>query len=360
MDTAARPNPARPGRDQPESDQPESDRIVKLDDAGALIAAIPSLVGFHPEASFLVVTLNEDGLIGLTARIDLAPPSLYSAVVARLVRPVRQVGAEAAVLIIVSDQPDPRLPDLVRRAIAALAHINVSVPHAFWTPATVGGAPWRCFLHENCEGEVPDAATSEFAAEAARSGLVTFDRRDDLSRLLQPPDRRRMVRLSGLLNTAIRSDETTSTEYLAILRDAIAADTPPSTDEEFVRLGMAVSDYRVRDLCLRYALDDRVAPAAERLWLELTRWLPPPERAEAAVLLAACAYMRGDGAMANVALEEVRVVLPGHNLGGLLYGGIAYGMPIPQVRQILSDAAVDAQIDIEGDDDRPEAPDMSP
>jgi Domain of unknown function (DUF4192) len=340
---------AHPDPDHPELDHPEPDQVVRLADIGGLIAAIPSLLGFHPEASLIAVTVRGDGAIGPTARIDLAPPSLYGGLVASLVRSLRQVDAKRAALFLVCDHPDPRHEDLIRRSVAALAQIALPVWHAISMPSTAVGVRWRCFLHDNCAGEVPDSATSEFAAALALSGVVTFDRRGDLARLLEPPDLNRTIRLGSLLDTAIRADRTTSTEHLAVVRDAIAAESLPATDEEFVRFAMALSDYRVRDVCLRYALED--IPAAERLWLEL---------AEAAVLLGVSAYMRGDGAMANIALEAAWSVQPGHSLAGLLYGAISYGMPREQVRQVLSDAAVDAQIDIDGDRDSRKEPDMSP
>jgi hypothetical protein len=328
--------------------RPNPDRTVKLTDAGALIAALPSLMGFHPTDSLLVVTLKDDGLVGLTARSDLAPPPLHAAMVGRLVRPVRQAGARGVVLLIVCAQPDPAHEDLVRRAVADL---GVPVLHAMWTPATAPGTPWHCYLHDDCGGEVPDS--SEFAAEMTLAGHVTFDSRDDLVRLLEPPDPIRMIRLSSLLDVASRSDYTPSAEHLCTVRAAIAAGSQPATDEEFVRLALAVSDYRVRDTCIGYALDDSTAPAAEKLWLELARCLPPPERAEAAALLAASAYLRGDGALANVALDEARNALPTHNLAGLLHGAIDYGIPPSQIRQVLADAADDARIDLTEDPDMP-------
>ncbi|MFC0545364.1 DUF4192 domain-containing protein [Kutzneria chonburiensis] len=356
MHTAAHPDPDHPDQEH----HPDEDHVVRLADIGELAAAIPSLLGFHPEGSLIAVTMRGDGLIGPTARIDLAPPSLYSGLVASLVRSLRQTDARIAVLFVVCEQADPRHEDLIRRAFAALTRISVSVWHAIGMPSAEAGVRWRCYLHDDCEGEVPDSSASEFAAAVVQSGLVTFDRREDLVRQLEPPDLNRTIKLADLLDTAIRSDRTTSAEHLAVLRDAIAAATLPTTDEEFVRFGLALSDYRVRDVCLRYALDSKEVPAAERLWLELTRSLPPPERAEAAVLLGVSAYMRGDGAMANIALEEAWSVQPGHSLAGLLYGAISYGVPMEQLRLVLTDAAVDAQIDIDGDRDSPEASDMSP
>lgn len=338
MDTTARPTP---------------DRSVKLAGAGDLIAAIPSLIGFHPAESFLVVTLK-DSMVRLSVRVDLVPPPLYAAMIGRLLRPVRQAEVDAIVLLVVCAEPAPDHEDLVRRAVAAIDEIGVPVLHAVWTPSTAGGVPWRCYLHEDCGGEVSDSAGSECAAEMALAGYVTFDSRDDLVRLLDPPDPDRMVRLSRLLDVTSRTDRTLGAKHLATVRTAVTDGVLPSTDEEFVRLAMALADYRVRDVCLGYALDGTLAHAAEKLWLELARCLPPPERAEAAVLLAVSAYVHGDGALANVALDQARTALPGHNLAGLLTGAIEYGIPTDQIRQVLADAAADAQLDLD------EEADMSP
>ena len=40
--------------------------------------------------------------------------------------------------------------------VATIASAGMPVLHALWTPAAVGGAPWRCYLHSDCAGEVPD------------------------------------------------------------------------------------------------------------------------------------------------------------------------------------------------------------
>lgn len=342
MDTAARPNP---------------NRIVKLTDAGALIAAIPSLMGFHPANSFLVVTLLKGGLVGTTVRVDLPPPELHAAVVGRVLRPVRQAHAETAVVLVVCADPGPGHVDLVRQTVAGITDAGMPVLHALWTPAAVGGAPWHCYLHDDCEGEVPDPTSTECAAAMALAGLVTFESREDLVMLFEPPDPERMIRLSGVLDVTSKADRTPSVTHLSVVRAAVESGALPCTDEEFVRLAMALSDYRVRDACLGFILDATVAPVAEKLWLELARCLPPPERAEAAALLAVSAYLRGDGAMANVALEQARASLPDHSLAGLLQGAVDYGFPVAQMRQALVDAAADAHLDIaEASSDMPAEP----
>ena len=55
---------------------------------------------------------------------------------------------------------------------------------------------------------------------------------------------------------------------------------------------------------------------AEQLWAALTRETPDPEAAEPAALLAACALLRGDGALAGIALDRAEQAWPGHGSPG--------------------------------------------
>ena len=344
MDTAARPNPA----------QSDRDRIVKLADSGSLIAAIPPMLGFHPQDSLVVVTLQDDLITGV-ARMDLVAPSMHGALATAVIRATRQYKAQAAVLVVVCERPDPRHDELVQRAVAALADISVPVPHVLWAPSTSGGVPWRCYLHHDCEGEVPDSAASELAAEVAASGLVTYDRREDLDQLFQPPDTDRMIKLSSLIDTShpLRPHHQRRTRAGHSRRHQLRHPAhhrrgvrPPRPGA--VRLPGARPVPRLRTRC-----PDR-HPPPRRLWLELARRLPPPTAPRPAVLLAVCAYMRGDGALANVALEQARSALPGHELAGLPAGAVATACPARTCGSSCHDAAVDARIDIEGDSDTPE------
>jgi hypothetical protein len=92
--------------------------------------------------------------------------------------------------------------------------------------------------------------------------------------------------------------------------------------------------------CAEWSGTDRArAAAAETLWLALCRELPDPEAAEAAVLLAACGLLRGDGALANVALDRAERSWPGHRLAGLLRRVAARGTPPARVREWLVTAS---------------------
>ena len=75
---------------------------------------------------------------------------------------------------------------------------------------------------------------------------------------------------------------------------------------------------------------------AEQLWAALTRETPDPEAAEPAALLAACALLRGDGALADIALDRAEQAWPGHRLTRLLRAVWAAGIPPERVRECLS------------------------
>ncbi|QJY49766.1 DUF4192 domain-containing protein [Pseudonocardia broussonetiae] len=76
-------------------------------------------------------------------------------------------------------------------------------------------------------------------------------------------------------------------------------------------------------------------PGAETLWAALCRELPDPEAAEPAALLAAVALLRGDGALANVALDRAERSWPGHRLTRLLRSAAAVPLRPAQIRECL-------------------------
>ena len=73
-------------------------------------------------------------------------------------------------------------------------------------------------------------------------------------------------------------------------------------DAELAGLACALTDVQVRYMLYALAVGHG-AGEAESLWALLSRSLPTPWRAEALVLLAFSAYVRGDGPLAGVSLE---------------------------------------------------------
>ena len=101
------------------------------------------------------------------------------------------------------------------------------------------------------------------------------------------------------------------------------------------RLLCGLRDHAVRDRALALALGEDAA-AAETLWTECTRRAPAPLDATPATLLAVSAWLRGDGAMANVALDRALAGDPGYSLAGLLASALARCVPPAQIRALVA------------------------
>lgn len=362
---------------------------ITLSNPGELLAAVPHLLGFHPVDSLVVVTVHGEpgaGGIGMTARVDLPDPGQYARLAEQIARgPVARDDPNGVILAVVGGQgaaPDrpvdpsaesddvdvpaqrsgstterPAAPpheDLIAVVRSALDAVAVPVVFAAWTAEIAESNPWRTY-GDGRSGRTPDPGSSPLAAAMAASGSVTFRSREELAELLAPESEEDLARRSARL-TAMHErrdeDEPVAAAPGDPGRDVVqcvlgainrTAAGFALTEEDLLRVLSAISDHRVRDLVLGTALTELAGPA-EELWLALVRKAPDPERAEAAVLLAFSAYLRGDGALAAVALERAESSRPDHRLGVLLRRALDTGISPSALSAVAEDAAEDARI----------------
>jgi hypothetical protein len=179
------------------------------------------------------------------------------------------------------------------------------------------------------------------------AGAVTMPNREAVVATLTPADPATLARRTHLLEAVSRGSEpgsdsaTLGVERLTTIRAAIdsAIDEPPFlTDEDVLVLTDALADHRVRDACLIQDDEDHRL-GAERLWTALVRATPSPERAEPASLLAFHTYLRGDGVLAGIALEQAEKADPGHRLTILLRQSLQSGLPPQQLLKACTNAA---------------------
>ncbi|SKU01093.1 DUF4192 family protein [Mycobacteroides abscessus] len=83
------------------------------------------------------------------------------------------------------------------------------------------------------------------------------------------------------------------------------------------------------------ALVSDAASDVELLWAVLVRVLPGRWRVEALVLLAVCAFVRGDGVLTSVVVGEALEVCPGHHMAGLLDVVVQGGMSPEEMAALL-------------------------
>lgn len=365
-----------------------AERIKLGSDPGQLLAALGHLIGFQPANSVVFIghRPTKPTTIGGVLRADLPLPEHEAAQAEQLAtRLVTMSDAFAATVIIIgkhanaAGQPWARLPhaafvQLCGEALEAAGGLRVL--HALWVPEIAADARWACYQDEDCSGTLPDPYSTVAAATMAARGNVTFANRDDVVALLRPDDPEIVAHRESLLEGALDELEDRLIEEV----DACAGDSTDTTragyaqaghtrneltttdgrgrraaavsaalrkvragqhildDAEYAELGLALCDIRVRDACLATASPpgSDMAMAAEQLWITLTRGLPEPERAEPACLLGYSAYLRGEGALAGMALEAALNADPGHVLAGLLLHGLMSGLPPENLEGICS------------------------
>ncbi|HVW39758.1 MAG TPA: DUF4192 domain-containing protein [Amycolatopsis sp.] len=322
---------------------------VEIREPAQLISAIPCLLGFRPADAIVLIGLGgETGHdIDVLVRLDLPGAEAEVDVAETVTLALSQSPGRTVLLVVVGRHPDhpangasPPHRDLVERLAACVRSVGCTAEFAAWVPEIRGGARWHTYWPSAADGEgvLPDESSTVIAAVRAVEGHVTFESREEMARQLQPDVPAALDRRAQLLRAAADAlspefpPEQTFPEYARVVRaaiDRVRRGELSFTDDQVVRLAMALSNPQVRDSCLLLALPPRRALSrhAQRLWLELVRLTPAPERAEPAALLGHSAYMHGDGPLALVAFDNALEANPGHYLTTLLRACLERGVP---------------------------------
>ncbi|MHA6793690.1 DUF4192 domain-containing protein [Pseudonocardia bannensis] len=347
------------GTPDPSSTRPVAGPLTaRVRDPGELVAVVPVLLGFHPRDSLVVIgTGGTSGRrVGLTLRVDLPPPDDAALVCRAAADSILAGEPRGAAVIVLGGGPGggPGLPrsDVAAAMSAAIAGVGVGVHSAVWARDTSEGAPWACYDACGCTGSLPDPACTPVAAAAVSAGQVIYPDRSELTRQVAPADPQRLRRRDALLDRALDAaledadpgalpgPDQPAAHVTALERalEATAAGRLVVDDDMVLALTAALRVPAVRDLALA-GCDGPRAAAAEQLWAALTRETPDPEAAEPATLLAVAALLRGDGALANVALDRAQQAWPGHRFSEMLGEAVARGLGPEQLRCWLREGA---------------------
>jgi hypothetical protein len=312
-----------------------------LNRPGVLIAALPAVLGFVPEKSLVLVTVDR-GELGCVMRVDLSDEVSES--VEHLAEVAAAAEPDAAIAVVVDESGAAcrMCNDDYRRLTAtlssALAERGIELLAAHIVDRVAAGGRWHCADGCGLAGRVEDPSASPLAVAAVLDGRRLYARRTELQEIVAVADPARSAAMAAVIGSCdidrpdaeVRGDVET-----AIAAAADVADGQPLSDDTAARLACALTDPLVRDTLYALAVGED-AGAAESLWAELARRLPEPWRVEALVLLAFSAYARGDGPLAGVSLDAALRCDDAHRMAGMLDTALQSGMRPEQIRDLAT------------------------
>jgi Domain of unknown function (DUF4192) len=313
-----------------------------LNRPGALIAALPAVLGFVPEKSLVLVTIDR-GEMGAVMRVDLS--ARLADTVDRIAEVAAAVRPDAAIAVIVDVEgalcpmcaQDFRELSRALTDVLALQEITLVAVHVVDRIA-VGGS-WHCADMCGARGAVDDPSSSPLAMAAVLDGRRLYARREELQQVVEVTDSARVRRLARRirkqLNTRGEGGDESARFDVEYTLDAAsrASDGADLSDAEAAELACALTDIVVRDTLYALAIGDKAADA-ETLWAMLSRILPEPWRVEALVLLAFSAYVRGDGPLAGVALDAALRCRGEHRMASMLDTALQSGLRPEKIREL--------------------------
>ena len=357
---------------------PESAPVrVRPCSPGELLAIVPHLLGFVPQASLVVMgTEPPRDRIKVTLRYDLPDPPGAGAAADLAAHAVGVIGAQqltamTAVGYGAEALVDPvayALRDAARQTGIDLRDVLRVEDGRYWSYACgdetccpAAGTPF--------DPETPAAAAmtaagmpvlADRAAVAARvaplGGTDAVSMRQATRRAERHASRLlARVRKSARLGAARQMIAAAGLNAVGAMIAAYRGGGSYATDYQIAWVTVALRDLRVRDDAWA-RMDPAHLDAHRRLWIDVTRRAQPGYVAAPASLLAFVAWQAGDGALANVALDRALADEPRYSMALLLRQVITAGAPPSLARLPMTPEEVAASYD-EAEDEAEEDPD---
>jgi len=275
-----------------------------------LIAAVPFLIGFNPTDSIVLLSLNSDA-IAMAIRIDF-PDQIGADELRLLTSHLSRDGADSVIAIFYSTEIGQSQNEIMSEVLAAITDFGLSLREVI----TVEKDRYRSLICEDLSccpsqgSQLPELIDSRIAAEQVAQGRpIPYATLEQLVDSISPLDSdEELLELIG------------SVELIDYEKDPIAfqrqgASAVDEFMEEFKSHGLVRDKalislilVRLKDLQVRdYALGSVSAESLDiyfTAWRWLLRIAPKGYIAPVANLFAAVAYERGDGALAQRALDR--------------------------------------------------------
>lgn len=313
--------------------------VVKLTTPEDVICSLPAIVGFHPSESMVVMCMRgERKRQDLTLRYDLPPtpedePGLAVDVAARAVAR----DACGVMVVCFTEAPDSKgeLPRqaLVDNTIRELGRYGIGYLHLLLVRAGRWWSYDRDDINPVDGTPLPDELTgpaAEVEALTALCGRVVRPDRQHLEQSVKGPVALREVDLDQRYREAVKmfADEleadgidgarARTLELTDTLLQRFESGRTDLDDAEACRALVGFTDVLARDAVIGWGADDDDRRALLALLTALAQRALDDDAAPICAMLASVAYLDGDGALGNVAVERSLRSDPGYSLARLI------------------------------------------
>jgi hypothetical protein len=288
-----------------------------------LLSAIPFVVGFKPDNSIILISVKEDS-VSMAMRIDF-PPSLDESQINQLISHLKRDSAEAILAVFYTPSFGPESQEVISQLMKAFDEHHLTLRESL----VVTSNRWRSLLCDDrrcCPEEgspLPELQNSRIAVEQVALGKpLPFENMDELVASLSalPEDQELDLHISEITPIDYQSDPTSAQREGAEAVIDFMADFQADglcRDKKLVALVLVrLLDLQVRDFALG-SVSEETLNNYFNAWRWLMRIAPKGYVAPVATLFAAVAYERGDGALAQRALDRVEIDDPEYAMLGL-------------------------------------------
>lgn len=322
---------------------------ISIREVGELRASIPYLLGFYPERSLVVIGLAADSSICVTIRVD-APesPDAARACIEQL-QPVLQRSDPHRVVVAYCDDyelgecNESEREQITLSALRAFETVSDLAPVISGALAEHGYEssfvwPARPGMPRGPLGPVPQIAVAHVLA-----GRTLLRSRDELKAMLAPTPGRARREVREQL-AALEAVSLARIDLIALVTDLLEqhagaselGNQPPILDPHDIALCvLALSSIPARDILITLIAQERawwrVEPWCRAVQLAPTSYVPA-----AATMTAIVAYLGGDGALAQIALDRALAHDPNYSLAQMIDAGLRSGLHPRELQRVLA------------------------
>lgn len=306
-----------------------------------LLACIPTLLGFHPDHSVVMVTAGK-ATVPVHARADLPRDAAAEGEILAVAEDLADVASRSGVneVAVVLYTDDPNLASAAGTAMTqALRGANVAILLVLSTD----GHRWRVHQVDGLAAPADSGTPYQLAhhpltVEAVVEGRVVHASRGALRDSLAGADDTRVEQVRQAVDDRadrllVASDATNARRHLVAegrwVRWRVRrflADQHVLDPQESGRLLVAILSIKVRDVAWA-EMNHENCHNHVNLWRDVVRHSPAELSAAPAALLAFAAWLAGDGALAWCAVDRCQDADPGYTLAALVTQALAGAVP---------------------------------